>query len=160
MEDISFFLNPSTLLYMYYAYLPYYTYIIHIYQYYTYIIHIYKIHRFCTPGLLSLGAAAVVGDSRLLLFLLFVLLQNLHSSNLFLAFTTSFLIFRIAFTDDPCVAFTDSCIAFTDPLHSICSKSSALTQVGGSVELFEAFISFLPRSQLCSSGTCLKLQQK
>ena len=108
---------------------------------------------FWTPGLLLWGAAAVVGD-RWLLLVLVLLRHNLHSSDLRVAFTSSPLIFprpRIAFTD-LCIAFTDPCVAFTDPLHSACSSFAALTHLTGSVELFEAFISFFPRSQLGSPG--------
>ena len=108
---------------------------------------------FWTPGLLLWGAAAVL--LVLVLFLVLVLLRhNLHSSDLRVAFTSPPLIFprpRIAFTD-PCVAFTDSFVSFTDPLHSACSSFAALTHLTGSVELFEAFISFFPRSQLGSPG--------
>ena len=126
---------------------------------------------FWTPGLLLWGAAAVllVLVLVLVLFLFLVLVRhNLHSSDLRVAFTSSPLIFprpRIAFTDpcvafadpfvsftDPCVAFTDPCVSFTDPLHSACSSFAALTHLTGSVELFEAFISFFPRSQLGSPG--------
>ena len=122
---------------------------------------------FWTPGLLLWGAAAV--PLVLVLFLFLVLVRhNLHSSDLRVAFTSSPLIFprpRIAFTDpcvafadpfvsftDPCVAFTDPCVSFTDPLHSACSSFAALTHLTGSVELFEAFISFFPRCQLGSPG--------
>ena len=121
---------------------------------------------FWTPGLLLWGAAAV---------LLVLVRHNLHSSDLRVAFTSPPLIFPrpciaftdlcIAFTDpcvaftdpcvaftDPCVAFTDSFVSFTDPLHSACSSFAALTHLTGSVELFEAFISFFPRSQLGSPG--------
>lgn len=115
---------------------------------------------FWTPGLLLWGAAAVVGD-RWLLLVLVLLRHNLHSSDLCVVFTSSPLIFprpRIAFKDlciaftDPCVAFTDPSVAFTDPLHSASSSFAALTHLTGSVELFEAFISFFPRSQLGSPG--------
>ena len=94
-----------------------------------------------TPGLLLWGAAAVVGDRWLLL-----LRHNLHSSDLRDAFTSPLLLIF------PRIAFTDPCAAFTDPLHSACSSFAALKHLAGSVELFEAFISFFPRSQLGSPG--------
>ena len=101
---------------------------------------------FWTPGLLLWGAAAV--PLVLVLFLFLVLVRhNLHSSDLRVAFTSSPLIFP-----RPRIAFTDPCVAFTDPLHSACSSFAALTHLTGSVELFEAFISFFPRSQLGSPG--------